>query len=879
MSKFLTAFLLFSASCAFAQSPFFIAHRGGALLAPENTLAAFQNAVDFDADYFELDVKISSDDSLMIMHDVTVDRTTNGTGNIAELTYAELRALDAGSWFGAEFAEEKIPTLFEALNLAASSENNIGVVVELKSTDPRVPRLVTEMIQKFGFQSRAIVSSFSLSRLAEVKSIDSSIPVMFFAAVSSAVIDQVAEIGGDWVGGNSATEDLVDYAHAKGIQVNIFSLNAIRPMLRLIDLGVDALSTDDLNVLVALRDETPPDDVVLTAANSEEARVSLSWEASQDLESGIGSYDIYRGTEPAPTDLLESIENFTVYTDLTAVGNEQYYYRIKARNQVGITSVNYSNELRVVASPDTTNPTLLSVSSATDPHTIVVEFSETVDQNTAENTDYYQVSGGVSIVEAALSLDQRSVILSTSPMDDVYYVLFVKGIQDMAVTPNVMPADTTIFRHSALLPETVALYDLDNWVEGDETTILDASTNGNHGVVKGGAFITDGYIGNSLRFNGAEDYVQLPASESFDLNSNTVTLAVWTKLDFLPSEMTTPFGPIFDSDDDQYVIYEDRGNEELRFKVTTTNSAERPGIPESSLPKGDWIHVVGVYNGRTAKVYLNGVEMDSHNITGRVRTGQEARLGKSGNPNSSSHFTGNIDNVEVYNLALSANEVMDLYRSYKQSNLSVCEPVTIQEAATICAGESYTFPDGSSSSETIMNSSLAMEDGCFGIVNTVLEVTGVNTNVSQRDSVLLASQSDATYQWLECNDGYAVIDGATAISFTPSPSSSYAVEVSYRGCVDTSECVSLSTTSIRDAQVADFNLYPNPSTGSFKVAVTSSTRQPYWIEIFDSVGRLIFTGTSRGADKAIVLDNVDAGIYSVKTTSEEVSHVQQLLIY
>jgi len=110
-----------------------IAHRGGASMAPENTLAAFKTADSIHADYYELDVQISLDDSLMIMHDASVDRTTNGTGNIAALTYAQLRMLDAGSWFGAKFTGEKIPTFREALMVAKNSTGNIGIVVELKS--------------------------------------------------------------------------------------------------------------------------------------------------------------------------------------------------------------------------------------------------------------------------------------------------------------------------------------------------------------------------------------------------------------------------------------------------------------------------------------------------------------------------------------------------------------------------------------------------------------------------------------------------------------------------------------------------------------------------------------------------------------------------
>jgi len=879
MRNLLFILVLLSAGMAYGQSPIFIAHRGGALLAPENTLAAFQNAVEFDADYFELDVKISSDDSLMIMHDATVDRTTNGTGNVSEMSYNELRALDAGSWFGPEFAGEQVPTLSESLDLAIASTNEIGVVIELKSTDPRLPALVASMIKSKGLQSRVLVSSFSLPRLAEIKSIDPSIPVMFFATITNDVIDQVEDIGGDWVGGSSTTRTLLDYAHAKGIKFNIFSLNSLPPMVNFINLGADGISTDDLNLLNALKDDTPPTDVTFTSVISNQSSVTLSWEESTDLESGIGGYDIYRGTQSDATELLESVSSGTTYIDQTVLDNQSYFYRVKAINNVGLLSNGFSNELSVTIAPDTTKPVMLFVSSASDANTIVVEFNERIDQLTAETASNYEVSDGIIINRAELSLDQRTVILSTSVMDDKYYTLSINSIQDQANLPNTMIEDNTIFFHKNLIPETVAMYRLDDWVEEGDITILDESDNHNDGIVKGGAYITDGYIGNAMRFNGGEDYVQLSASSSFDLNSNTVTLAAWTKLEYLPSEMLTLFGPIFDSEIDQYVIYEDRGNKELRFKVTTTESAERPGIPESFLTKGEWIHVVGVYNGNTAKIYLNGILMDSHNISGNVRVGQEARLGKSGDPASSSHFTGSIDNVEVYNLALSAEEVWQLYRDYKQENVAVCQESNAQENISICDGEIYTFKDGTSSSVSTENSSITMEQGCHNIINTSLTVTVLDRDVIQSDNVLTAKQIEGTYQWLDCHNDNAEIIEATDVSFDPTVNGLYSVELSSNGCVDTSACITITSIEVDNDDKLDFILYPNPSTGSFTVDLIGSAQDLLEVELFDSLGKLVYATTLGEQEKTVRTENLTPGMYIVKITSTEISQIKQMLLY
>jgi glycerophosphoryl diester phosphodiesterase len=95
--------------------PLVCAHRGRSGVAPENTLAAFEAAVDLGADFLELDVRRSADGEIVCIHDATVDRTTDGTGAVADLTLAELRALDAGSWKDARYAGERIPLLSAVL--------------------------------------------------------------------------------------------------------------------------------------------------------------------------------------------------------------------------------------------------------------------------------------------------------------------------------------------------------------------------------------------------------------------------------------------------------------------------------------------------------------------------------------------------------------------------------------------------------------------------------------------------------------------------------------------------------------------------------------------------------------------------------------------
>ncbi len=119
-----------------------IAHRGEHLHHPENTLPAFQGAIDAGADYFELDVRTTSDGKLVILHDSTLDRTTNGTGEVAKQTFEVVRSLDAGSKFSTAFASAKVPTLDEALDLA---RGKINVYVDTKAADPQ--KLVDTIVQ------------------------------------------------------------------------------------------------------------------------------------------------------------------------------------------------------------------------------------------------------------------------------------------------------------------------------------------------------------------------------------------------------------------------------------------------------------------------------------------------------------------------------------------------------------------------------------------------------------------------------------------------------------------------------------------------------------------------------------------------------------
>ena len=150
-----------------------IAHRGGAGLAPENTLSCFEKGVMF-ADMLEFDIQPSSDKYLMVFHDRQgIERTTNGTGTVPDLTFDYLKSLDAGSWFHPDFKDEIIPTLSEVLEKTTST--NIQYNIELKYYDPDsnwFEQEIMNTIKGFKIEERTVITARHVENLVRLKKID-----------------------------------------------------------------------------------------------------------------------------------------------------------------------------------------------------------------------------------------------------------------------------------------------------------------------------------------------------------------------------------------------------------------------------------------------------------------------------------------------------------------------------------------------------------------------------------------------------------------------------------------------------------------------------------------------------------------------------------
>ena len=156
------------------NNPLITAHRGFAEAAPENTMSAFEAALNAGTDACEFDVHMTLDGTLVVFHDDTIGRTTNGTGKLSELTYNYLSTLDAGSWKDPKFAGEKIPTLKQTLDYFKA--NNMVAVLEIKVAD--IVDEILEMLYATKMEKRTVIISFAESAIAKIKIEEPEVPAL-----------------------------------------------------------------------------------------------------------------------------------------------------------------------------------------------------------------------------------------------------------------------------------------------------------------------------------------------------------------------------------------------------------------------------------------------------------------------------------------------------------------------------------------------------------------------------------------------------------------------------------------------------------------------------------------------------------------------------
>ena len=231
--------------------PVVFAHRGASAHAPENTIPSFELALTQGADAIELDAKLTSDGQIVVFHDATIDRTTEGTGRLAQKTLAELRSLDAGSFFSDQFRGTKIPTLEEVFEAVGKK-----IFINVELTNYATPRdalveKVCALVRKHGLEKSVIFSSFFVSNLRQAQRFLPDVPRGLLAL--DGWMGAWARSFGFSFGNYAALHPYLTDVNAQQVsrvhqlkrRIHVWTVNKPEDVARLNSWGVDGIFTDD----------------------------------------------------------------------------------------------------------------------------------------------------------------------------------------------------------------------------------------------------------------------------------------------------------------------------------------------------------------------------------------------------------------------------------------------------------------------------------------------------------------------------------------------------------------------------------------------------------------------------------------------------------
>ena len=232
-----------------------IAHRGASGQAPENTLAAIKLALEQKADMIEIDVFLTKDGHLVVLHDETVNRTTNGQGSIDSLTLAEAKKLDAGSWFSSQYQGEKIPTLDEVLQLV---QGKAQLLIEIKKSGRNISQKVNDLVKAHKASKWCVVQSFDPKVAIHLRELGSPLekhqlvlgnfplflPYHYNKKLGKGKITQYKKVEAINTMYLFTTKNVIDQIHKQKQRIFVWTVNQPKDIRKLLQMGVDGLITD-----------------------------------------------------------------------------------------------------------------------------------------------------------------------------------------------------------------------------------------------------------------------------------------------------------------------------------------------------------------------------------------------------------------------------------------------------------------------------------------------------------------------------------------------------------------------------------------------------------------------------------------------------------
>ena len=241
------------------------AHRGFSHIAPENTLPAFEAAVNCGADFIELDVQLTADDQMVVFHDDKIDRTTNGKGQLKYYTYEQLQQYSAGSWFkkSDEFDDVKIPLLTEVLD-AVGKDIKLNIEIKRSGDPKKTAEHLVGIIEDYGLVNSVYVTSFSYPALKKVKQLNPKIKTAFIANMSTATsYAQLPYIDAVSMNYLFVNQSVVNSAHHNGKRIFVWTVDRQSEMQKMIAMGVDNIITNRPDKALELVDSKKVGDTVL----------------------------------------------------------------------------------------------------------------------------------------------------------------------------------------------------------------------------------------------------------------------------------------------------------------------------------------------------------------------------------------------------------------------------------------------------------------------------------------------------------------------------------------------------------------------------------------------------------------------------------------
>ena len=421
----------------------------------------------------------------------------------------------------------------------------------------------------------------------------------------------------------------------------------------------------------------------LASTNQTESSINLSWTPAGSASDGDLSsiYRIFRGG------VLVGQAAGTSFLDTALSAKTSYSYKVYSVDDAGNQSASAATGTFTTLA-DTKPPSIVSVNAYKT--SVEILFNETLDRSSAENISNYAVTGGVLINSVSLNSEQNRVILSTSTNNEnVSYTLTVVNVKDTVGNP--MPETTIDYKYDSGL---IGLWHFD---EGSGTVANDSSGKDNVGTLINGSTWTGGKINSALGFDGIDDYVRVRDSSTLRPENGSWTISIWAKppnqnlsVPIVAKRQNASPYEQFDLGISGPDSHSWPSGKKIVFNyIEAVSRNERSGYTTDNVVDGEWHHIVTIADKDydTIRMYVDGQE---RSVVVEHRYGSWPTINNSddlqiGGENSSLYFNGIIDEVRIYNRALSADEVLNLFN---EAGSLVFEPIGDKQ---VDVGSTLTF--------------------------------------------------------------------------------------------------------------------------------------------------------------------------------------------